>query len=70
MAPAISCGCPTRRNGNFFCVNDWISGSASSMPAILVSIRPGAMQLTRMPCGPHSTARSRASCMSPALDNP
>src|SRR6266513_2375947 len=43
-------------------------GSAHSALEKWVRMMPGAMQLTRMLCGPHSTARLRASCMSAALE--
>ena len=35
-----------------------------------VRTKPGAIQLARMPRGPHSTARLRVSCMSAAFDTP
>src|SRR5690349_10353885 len=46
-----------------------LSGTASNRLAVMaVTMYPGEMVLTRMPCSPHSEARLRASCRTAALD--
>jgi hypothetical protein len=45
-----------------------VSGFSHSARAKSVFIRPGAMQFTRTPLGPNSSARLRAICMSAAFE--
>ena len=66
--PATSSGSPRRRSGLMRANAAARFSSAHSAREKRVRMIPGAMQLTRMLCGPHSTARLRASCMSAALE--
>ena len=66
-APAISSGSPMRCNGVSRVRRRRLSGSSHRARAKSVRTRPGTMQFTRTPRGPHSHARLRASCMSAAL---
>jgi hypothetical protein len=60
----------TRRSG-VACIRRFIkASSAISCAASGVRIKPGETALTRTPCGPHSTAKLRASCASAAFDKP
>jgi hypothetical protein len=68
--PAISCGSPTRRSGVSDSRRSSTAALSRSGAANCVRIRPGEIALTRTFCGPHSTARLRASCAPAALDMP
>src|ERR1700733_3332803 len=67
-APAISSGSPIRSSGERAVEAFSVSGLSHNALAKSVLIRPGAMQLTRILCGPYSQARVRASCMSAAFE--
>ena len=66
-APAISWGSPIRRMGASRVTAFKVSGFSHSARANSVLTSPGAMQLTRTPCGPNSAAKLRASEKSAAL---
>lgn len=59
-ALAMSNGSPSLPIGVRASTRAFLSGSLSrAFDDIAVEINPGAMQLTRMPCAAHSTARAR-----------
>jgi len=68
-APRYSDGFESRPS--MFCVGHVSLRSGylmKSSSTIAVTIYPGEIVLTRMLCSPHSDARLRASCMTPAFD--
>jgi hypothetical protein len=68
-APRYSSGFDKRPN--MFCVGHVSLRSGyflKSSSTIAVTMYPGEMVLTRMLCSPHSDARLRASCITPAFD--
>src|SRR6185437_2656761 len=69
-APAISSGSPRRPSGVSTMRALARASSSQRARAKSVLMRPGAMQLTRILCGPHSAARPRASCASAAFAAP
>jgi hypothetical protein len=66
VAAAASPGCPMRRSGNDAASSPrWASVVHVRIRSF--SIADGAMQLTRIPCGPTSAARCRVRAITPAL---
>jgi hypothetical protein len=68
-APRYSSGFD--RRPNMFCVGQVSLRSGyflKSSSTMAVTMYPGEIVLTRMLCSPHSDARLRASCITPAFD--
>src|SRR3989338_6841133 len=66
----ISSGSPQRRRGIEAC--RCLAQRVSAYMSLVMSVRntPGAMPMTRIPYGPHSMARTRVKCITPALAVP
>jgi hypothetical protein len=67
-APATSAGSPQRPIGVRATMAAERCASAMAGAVSGVSIHPGAMALTRMPCAAHATASDFVSCAMPPFD--